>query len=107
MIENENIVWSLLAYDAYLNIGDDIQKRFGYKAKSDYEKEVDETVKRLALFPNLGKQEFELAEDGSVRSMPVRKLSKIIYYEENDVLHIADFWTTRQDPNNLTERFEK
>jgi plasmid stabilization system protein ParE len=107
MIENQNIRWSLLAYDAYQNIGDDIHKRFGYKAKSDYEKEVDETVRRLAKFPNLGKQEFELAEDGSVRSMPIRKLSKIIYFVEDDVLYIADVWATRQDPNYLTGRFQK
>ena len=107
MIENQKIRWSLLAYDAYQNIGDDIHKRFGYKAKNDYEKEVDETVKRLVKFPNLGKQEFELAEDGSVRSMPIRKLSKIIYFIEDDILHIADVWTTRQDPNYLTGRFKK
>ena len=107
MIENQNIRWSLLAYDAYQNIGEDIHKRFGYKAKSDYEKEVDETVRRLAKFPNLGKQEFELAEDGSVRSMPIRKLSKIIYFVLDDVLYIADVWATRQDPNYLTGRFQK
>ena len=107
MIENPNIIWSLLAYDEYQNIGDDILNRFGYKAKIDYEKEMDETIQLLAKFPNLGKQEFELAEDGSVRSMPVRKLSKIIYYEEDNVLHIADVWATRKDPNYLTERFEK
>lgn len=107
MIENQNIVWSLLAYNAYKEIGDDIHQRFGYKAKSDYEKEVDETIKRLANFPNLGKQELDLAEDGSVRSMSIRKLSKIIYFVEDDILHIADVWLTRQDPNYLTERFEK
>ena len=107
MIENQNIRWSLLAYDAYKNIGDDIHKRFGYKAKSDFEKEVDETVRQLAKFPNLGKQELELADDGSVRSIPVRKLSKIIYFIEEDILYIADFWATRQDPNYLIGRFEK
>ena len=107
MIDNQHIRWSLLAYGAYQNIGDDIQERFGYKAKSDFDKEVDETVRRLAKFPNLGKQEFELSEDGSVRSMPIRKLSKIIYFVEEDILYIADVWSTRQDPNYLKGRFEK
>ncbi|MBR2167698.1 MAG: type II toxin-antitoxin system RelE/ParE family toxin [Paludibacteraceae bacterium] len=107
MIEGQNIKWSLLAYDAYQNIGDDIHKRFGNKAKSDFEKEVDETVRRLAKFPNLGKPEFKLAEDGSVRSMPIRKLSKIIYFVDDDVMYIADVWATRQDPNYLIGRFEK
>lgn len=107
MIEIQNVLWSLLAYDAYQNIGEDIQKRFGYKARGDYERAVDETVRCLAKFPDLGKQEFELAEDGSVRSMPIRKLSKIIYFVEGDVLYIADVWATRQDPNILAARFEK
>ena len=107
MIDNQHIRWSLLAYDAYQKIGDDIHKRFGYNAKSDYEQEVDKTIIRLAQFPDLGKQEFELAEDGSVRSMPVRKLSKIIYFVEEDILYIADVWATRQDPDYLKGRFQK
>ena len=107
MIDNQHIRWSLLAYDSYRNISDDIHNRFGYKAKSDFEKEVDETVKRLAEFPNLGKQEFELAEDGSVRSMAIRKLSKIIYFVEEDILYIADVWATRQDPDYLKGRFQR
>ena len=37
----------------------------------------------------------------------IRKLSKIIYFVEGDVLYIADVWATRQDPNILAARFEK
>ena len=35
------------------------------------------------------------------------KLSKIIYYVEDDTLFIADVWATRQDPDYLKNRFEK
>lgn len=39
--------------------------------------------------------------------MTIRKLSKIIYFVEEDILYIADVWATRQDPNYLIGRFQK
>ena len=101
------ILWSLLAQASYEHIKDTIMERFGYKAERDYVLAVDRAIKQVEEFPNSGKQELELAEDGSVRSVHVRKLSKIIYYVEDDTLYIADVWATRQDPTNLTARFEK
>lgn len=100
------ILWSLLAHASYTHIKDTIVERFGYKAEQDFAVAVNKAIKRVAEFPNSGKQELKLAEDGSVRSVPVRKLSKIIYYVEDDTLYIADFWATRQDPDNLTFRFQ-
>ena len=101
------IIWSLLAHASFMDIRDSIFDRFGYQAEQDYVIAVDKVVRRVAEFPNSGKQEFELAEDGSVRSVPVRKLSKIIYYVEDDTLYIADVCATRQDPDYLKERSEK
>lgn len=101
------IIWSLLAYNSYMEIRATIQDRFGYKAEQDYICAVDETVRQIAQFPGSGRQVLELAADGSVRSISVRKLTKIIYFVENDTLCIADVWDTRQDPANLTSRFEK
>ena len=101
------IFWSLLAYASYSHIKDTICERFGYMAEQDFVAAVDKAVRQVSEFPGSGKQELELAEDGSVHSVPVRKLSKIIYYVEGDTLYIADFWSTRQDPANLTARFEK
>jgi len=101
------IIWSLLAFASYESIKDTIFERFGYKAEQDYINAVDEAIKQVSKFPDSGKQELELAEDGSVRSTGVRRLTKIIYYVEDDILHIADVWATRQDPDYLKERFEK
>ena len=101
------ILWSLLAHASYSHIKDTIFEKFGYKAEQDYVITVDKTIKRVAEFPNSGKQELDLAYDGSVRSVPIRKLSKIIYYVEDETLYIADVWATRQDPDYLKERFEK
>ena len=101
------ILWSHLAHASYEHIKDTIYEKFGYRAERDYVIAVDEAIKQVEKFPSSGKQELELAEDGSVRSVPVRKLSKIIYYVEDDTLYIADVWATRQDPDYLKERFEK
>ena len=101
------ILWSLLAHASYEHIKDTIFEKFGYRAEQDYIIAVDKAIKQVAEFPNSGKRELELAEDGSVRSVPVRKLSKIIYYVEDDTLYIADVWATRQDPDYLKNRFEK
>ena len=101
------IIWSLLAHASFMDIRDSIFDRFGYQAEQDYIAAVDEVIKQVAEFPNSGKQELELDEDGSVRSVPVRKLTKIIYFVENETLYIADVWATKQDPANLKARFEK
>ncbi len=101
------IIWSLLAYNSYMEIRAAIQDRFGYKAEQDYISAVDETIQQVAQFPGSGQQVLELAADGSARSINVRKLTKIIYFVEGDTLYIADVWATRQDPANLTSRFEK
>ena len=99
------IIWSLLAHEAYMDICDTIFTRFGYKAEQEYIAAIDEAIQQISRFPNSGKEEKELAADGSVHSILVQRLSKVIYYVEDDVLHIADVWTTRQDPSILATRF--
>lgn len=101
------IIWSLLAHASFMDIRDSIFDRFGYQAEQDYIAAVDEAINQVFEFPNSGKQELELDEDGSVRSVPVRKLTKIIYFVEGDTLCIADVWATKQDPANLKTRFEQ
>ena len=101
------ILWSLLAHASYEDIRATIYEHFGNKAALDYTVAVDDAVKLVAEFPNVGKQELELDPNGSVRSFSVRKLTKLIYFVEDDVLYIADVWATRQDPNILASRFEK
>lgn len=101
------ILWSKLAHEAYLHICDSIKEHFGRRTESEYKVAVDKAVKQVANHPSLGKPEYELAANGSVRSKLVNGLSKIIYYEEDDTLYVADVWDTRQDPSMLIERFDK
>ena len=101
------IIWSLLAHASFVDIRDAIFDRFGYRAEQDYIAAVDEAICQVEKFPNIGKRELELAADGSVRSVSVRKLTKIIYFVEGETLYIADVWAAKQDPANLKARFEK
>ena len=95
------------AYEAYLKICGSIRRHFGSKIEKEYIAAVNLAVKQLTKHPGIGKPEYELAEDGSVRGKIINGLSKIIYYTDNDILYIADVWDTRQDPSMLVDRFTK
>lgn len=101
------IIWSLIAHASFMDIRNTIFDRFGFQAEQDYIVAVDEVINQVSKFPDSGKQELELADDGSVRSVTVRKLTKIIYFVEGETLCIADVWAIKQDPANLQARFEK
>lgn len=47
-----------------------------------------------------------LLDEASVayRSITVNKLNKIIYYVNDDTIEIVDFWDTRMDPLQLSNR---
>jgi hypothetical protein len=34
----------------------------------------------------------------SYRSIIIRRLSKVVYYVKDDIIHIAAFWDTRREP---------
>ena len=60
----------------------------------------------LAANPGLGRKEPLLeGHPKGFRSIVVHKYCKLIYYVEEDGLHIADLWDTRREPdaqaNNL------
>ena len=102
-----NIKWSFLAIESLDNICDHLSSQFGVKAKSDFLTAVDKSIKQVAQYPNIGIEEQSLAADGSVHSILVNRLSKFIYYVEDDELFIADVWDIRQNPETLATRFTK
>ena len=102
-----SIIWSDQADAAFWKIRDYLFLHFGAAAEDDYLQAVNEAIKQVAKNPQSGIAVYELAKDGSVRSILVNRLSKFIYYVENDTLHIADVWDTRQNPKSLVARFDK
>ena len=101
------ILWSDQAVAAFWSIRDRLFERFGIETENNYLTEVNDALLQVASFPNSGVPEYELSADGSVRSILVRKLTRIIYYVEDDVLYVADVWELRQNPETLLSRFEK
>ena len=101
------IIWSNQAVAAFWDIRDRIFNNCGIEIENEYLEAVDKALKHVSNFPDSGVPEYELSEDGSVHSILVNRLSRIIYYIENDMLHVADVWDVRQDPEALHSRFEK
>ena len=101
------VLWSNLAADAFSEIRARIFIQFGFNAEDEYLAATEKAINRIKEFPQIGKPEYNLAADGSVRSVVVHKKSKFIYYIEESTLYIADVWDVRQDPEILSARFEK
>lgn len=76
-----------------------IQTQLGAEARMDFRDEVHRVVKLLRSNPNLGPVE-SLLSDAPVpyRSVVVKHLNKIIYWINNDVIEVVDFWDCRREP---------
>ena len=81
------IVITDFAKASYWEISSYIQDKFGISLFLRFEREVKETGSALLRFPNLGKPEPLLAHrPQSMRSIPIGKLTKMIYYIDDDVI---------------------
>ena len=82
-----------------------IQDMFGARAKIKFFSDISYIAKLLKDNSYLGRIE-PLLDEASVayRSITVNKLNKIIYYVNDDTIEIVDFWDTRMDPLQLSNR---
>ena len=76
-----------------------IQTQFGAEANLNFREEIHHIVKLLRSNPNLGPIE-PLLTDAPVtyRSIVVKHLNKIVYWVNNDVIEVVDFWDCRREP---------
>ena len=83
-------------------IEDYIFERFGPDSMEQFIDDVEQTVRMLMRYPNSGKID-PLFADRSIayRSVVISGLSKLVYYVEDDVIHIAAFWDCRREPKAL------
>ena len=92
--EAENAWYSMAVYCSTL----------GRKSLNRFMANIQDWVNSLALNPNMGQREPMLENRAKpYRSIVAHKNCKIIYYVENDTLHIADLWDTRREPRQLTQ----
>ena len=76
-----------------------VLKQFGKRRKDKFLQEVRHARFLIADNPNMGSIEPLLVKHTTTyRSLVVNKLNKIVYYIDNDIIYIVDFWDTRREP---------
>jgi len=93
------IIWTNSAQQSQDAAADYIFEEFGAMPLHDFYNNLDEIENNLIAFPEMGKVE-PLLQDRSklYRSIVASKYNKIIYYIDEDIIYIADFWDTRREP---------
>lgn len=80
-------------------------EHFGSQATTNLAHEIDEKIKTLRKFPEIGFPE-PLLKDRYIpyRATIIGRYYKLIYYLRGNTLRIAAFWDMRMDPRNLKRR---
>ena len=98
------IIWSDRAYVRRQAIEDYILLSFGFAAHADYVEAVEDWKKIVLDNPQIGKVEPILeGMRKEYRSYVISKLTKCIYYVENDFIVVVDWWDTRRGIKTLTQ----
>jgi plasmid stabilization system protein ParE len=82
---------------------------FGETAANAFSMKVASINNELRRFPEVGYPEPLLSERKKLyRAKHIIGRFKIIYYYDSlkDIVHIADIWDTRRDPQKLTNRIK-
>ena len=100
--------WNERARIALRNTARYILTNFGRKINEAFLRKVYQTERLLEQNPNLGPAEPFLAEAPVLyRSIVVNRLNKMVYWINDDVIEVVDFWDTRREPTGQAEQIEK
>lgn len=92
-------IWEPKAKVAKRQIAAYIRTEFGTKRAKKFRQEVDDMVTMLMRAPNIGQIDPLFGGRAKTyRSVIVNGLNKMVYYVEDDTVHIAAFWDTRMEP---------
>ncbi len=99
------VVWMNKARRAFVDTALYVKEQFGERVALDLYDEVDACNEYLTINPYIGKKE-PLLEGRAVEyhCLIVKKLNKIIYRVDDDMVTVVDFWNLRRDPKNLQGR---
>lgn len=99
--------WDPKARSSFHQIAKFIQRRFGSTARRNFIEEVKETENLLKRSPYVGKIDPLFADrPRTYRSVIINGLSKMVYFVEGDLIYIAAFWDTRQEPKKQAEQMK-
>ena len=101
------VIWHPSAERAKLQVADYIRMQFGFKRKKVFMQEVRQMTQQLKRSPNIGSIDplFE-GRAKTYRSVVVNGLNKLVYYVEDDTIHIAAFWDTRMEPEEQAAKMK-
>ena len=101
------VIWHPSAERGKLQVADYIREQFGFKRKKTFMQEVRQMTQKLRRSPYIGQIDplFE-GRAKTYRSVIVNGLNKMVYYVEDDTVHIAAFWDTRREPTNQASQTE-
>ena len=93
------VIWHPRAETAMLQVADYIREQFGFKRKKAFMQEVRQMAQKLRRSPYIGQIDplFE-GRSKTYRSVIVNGLNRMVYYIEDNTIHIAAFWDTRMEP---------
>lgn len=95
------ILWHKRAAEALHQVEEYILFNFGEQIRQEFMDEVEKSVLALADNPTIGRIDpLFVHRKQEYRSIIVRKLNKIVYYTQNNTIHVAAFWDTRREPKN-------
>ena len=98
------VIWQTQAREALRQTAVYIRKHFGLHVRENFRNEVDHVQALLQSNPYMGNEESLLSDcPKKYRSFVINKLNKIVYYIEDDTIHIAAFWDTRREPTQQAQ----
>ncbi|MDD6001751.1 MAG: type II toxin-antitoxin system RelE/ParE family toxin [Bacteroidales bacterium] len=95
------IRWENIAEQQANEIATYIRKSFGFKRMKLFGEQIIHSTRLLTLNPYMGILDPLLTgRSQSYRSILINKLSKMVYYvdEEAKMIHISAFWDCRSEP---------
>lgn len=99
------IQWHKRAAAQLHQIEEYVLRDFGEHVRQEFMDDVEKAVISLVEMPNKGIIDPLFAHrKQTYRSIIVRRLNKVVYYVNNDTIHIAAFWDTRREPKNQAQQ---
>lgn len=101
------VIWHKQAREALRKTAAYIRKNFGLQVKEDFRNEVAQVQTLLTSNPYMGQEEPLLANRSiKYRSFVINRSNKIVYYFDEDTIHITDFWDTRREPQSQAQQVQ-
>ena len=101
------VIWDPKARQGRNHVANHIHRQFGAKQKDKFLLEVCKTIEILKGHPTIGSID-PLFDDRpkTYRSIIINRLSKMVYFIDDETIYIAAFWDTRREPKKQAEQLK-